>query len=300
MPSLADWKGRAAKLVPGCVMFGVNGMAYAYPGAGALDYFPCQYGGSRLTFRGPRRDLGQDYIAVLGGTETYGRFVPTPYPDLLEEWLGLPVANLGCPNAGAEVFAQDPGVIATANKARAVIVQVLGAQNLSNRYYAVHPRRNDRFIGATPALRSLYRNIDFTEFAFTRHLLQGLQRAGRDRFELVAQELRDVWVARMLDLLATVSVPVVLVWIGDQPPPARKSRADLTTSPMLVDAEMIATIRARTAGYAEVVLSRDARAEGLAGMSFAPLEAPLAREMPGPAAHREVATGLATALERLL
>jgi hypothetical protein len=275
-------------------------MAYAYPGAGALDYFPCQYGGSRLTFRGPRRDTGQDYIAVLGGSETYGRFVPTPYPDLLQEWLGLPVVNLGCPNAGAEVFAQDTGVIATAGRARAVVLQVLGAQNLSNRFYAVHPRRNDRFIGATPALRSLYRNMDFTEYTFTRHLLQALQRAGRDRFELVARELREVWVERMQALVATVGAPVVLVWIGDQPPPARKTRADLTTTPVLVDADMIAAIRSRTAGYAEVVLSPQARAEGVAGMSFAPVEAPMAREMPGPVAHREVAAGLARVLDGLL
>ena len=244
--------------------------------------------------------MGQDYIAVLGGSETYGRFVPTPYPDLLQEWLGLPVVNLGCPNAGAEVFAHDPGVIATANRARAVIVQVLGAQNLSNRFYAVHPRRNDRFIGATPALRSLYRNIDFTEFSFTRHLLQALQRAGRDRFELVARELREVWVERMTALLATISVPVVLVWIGDHAPPVRMTRADLTTLPMLVDAEMIAAVRCRAAGYAEVVLSRHARAEGIASMSFAPLEATLAREMPGPAAHREMASGLSDVLEGLL
>ncbi len=275
-------------------------MAYAFQGAGALDYFPCQYGGSRLTFRGPRRDTGQDYVAVLGGSETYGRFVPTPYPDLLQEWLGLPVVNLGCPNAGAGVFAQDPGVMATANRARAVIVQVLGAQNLSNRFYAVHPRRNDRFIGATSALRALYRNTDFTDFSFTRHLLEALQRAGRERFELVARELREVWVERMQDLLATISVPVVLVWIGDQPPPVRQTRADLTAEPMLVDADMIAAIRSKIAGYVEVVLSPLAQAKGVEGMAFAPLEAPLARAMPGPVAHREVAAGLAPVLDALM
>lgn len=275
-------------------------MAYAFQGAGALDYFPCQYGGSRLTFRGPQRDMGQDYVAVLGGCETYGRFVPTPYPDLLQEWLGLPVLNLGCPNAGAEMFSLDPGVIATANRARAVVVQVLGAQNLSNRFYTVHPRRNDRFIGATPELRSLYRNIDFTEFSFTRHLLQALQRAGRDRFELVASALREAWTDRMEGLLAAITVPVILVWIGDQPPPVRKTKADLTPQPMLVEVDMIAAIRARVAGYAEIVLSAGGRSEGLAGMAFAPLEAPLAREMPGPRAHREVAAGLAPILDGLL
>ena len=276
------------------------GMAYAFQGAGALDYFPCRYGGSRRLFRGPPRDPGQNYVAVLGGSETYGRFVQTPYPDLLQEWLGLPVVNLGCQNAGLDVFTQDSEVLALANRARAVVVQVMGAQNLSNRYYSVHPRRNDRFIAATPALRALYRNIDFTEFAFTSHLLTALKRAGRDRFELVAQELRDVWLERMKTLLDQISVPVVLVWIGDRPPQPHKARADLTGSPLLVDAEMIATLRPGLAGCAQITLSRAARAEGLRGMAFTPLEAPMAKGTLGPAAHREIATGLAPLLGALV
>ncbi len=275
-------------------------MADAFHGAGALDYFPCQYAGSRLTFRGPRCDISRKFIAVLGGNETYGRFVPTPYPDLLEEWLGLPVANLGCLDAGPDAFVHDPEVIAIANRAEAVVIQILGAQNLSNRYFSVHPRRNDRFLGATPALRALYRATDFTEFAFTRHLLGALQRAGRERFELVARELRDVWVQRMGELLAQFTVPVVLVWIADQPPPVRARPADLNYTPMLVDAEMIGAVRAQAAAYAEVVLSVSARAGGLSGMAFAPLESLMAKGLPGPDAHREVARCLAALLDDLL
>jgi Domain of unknown function (DUF6473) len=275
-------------------------MAYAFQGAGALDYFPCRYGGSRLMFRGPRRDIAGDFVAVLGGTETYGPFVPTPYPALLEEWLGMPVVNLGCQNAGTEVFALDKELVAVANRARVLIIQILGAQNLSNRYYSVHPRRNDRFIGATPALRSLYRNMDFTEFAFTRHLVSSLQRAGRDRFELVAKELREVWTERMRMLLSQINVPVVLVWIGENPPPAAGGRANLGASPMLVDADMIAAVTSDAAGYAQVEISPASRAEGLRGMAFAPLEAPMAQAALGPRAHREIACGLVPLLDHLI
>ena len=275
-------------------------MAYAFQGAGALDYFPCRYGASRLTFRGPRRDLDQPHIAVIGGTESYGKFVPDPYPALLEEWLGLAVVNLACVNAGLDVFAQDPDLLAVANRAKAVVVQILGAENLSNRYYAVHPRRNDRFLGATPALRSLYREVDFTEFAFTRHLLTSLQRTGPDRFALVAAELRQVWLRKMRDMLGQLHVPVVLLRVGDQPPPAAARGGDLGCRPVLIDAEMLAAIRPLAVQSVDVVITPAARSQGLSGMAFAPMDAPMARGLPGPAAHREVARALRPTLETVM
>ena len=50
-------------------------MAYVYPGAGAPEDAACRYGASRLLFRGPQRDVRGPYCVVLGGTETYGRYV---------------------------------------------------------------------------------------------------------------------------------------------------------------------------------------------------------------------------------
>ena len=63
-------------------------MAYDNLGDGALNYFPCRYGKSKLTFRGPRRRLDGHYYAVLGGTEAYGKFVPRPYAAQAEEMSG--------------------------------------------------------------------------------------------------------------------------------------------------------------------------------------------------------------------
>ncbi|MGB3314802.1 MAG: DUF6473 family protein, partial [Albidovulum sp.] len=59
-------------------------MAYEYAGESALDYLPCRYGQSKLLFRGPRRKLDGAYAAVLGGTETYGKFVAEPFPNIVE------------------------------------------------------------------------------------------------------------------------------------------------------------------------------------------------------------------------
>ncbi len=56
-------------------------MTYMKLGQAALDYYPCRYGASKLLFRGPRRRLQGDYVAFLGGTETYGKFIETPFRD---------------------------------------------------------------------------------------------------------------------------------------------------------------------------------------------------------------------------
>lgn len=275
-------------------------MAYAFPGAGALDYFPCQYGTSRLLFRGPRRDLSGRYIAMLGGTETYGKYVPHPFAALIEAEIGLPVANLGCMNAGPDVFLNEPAVTDIAQRAAVTVVQILGAQNLSNRYYAVHPRRNDRFLGAAPLLKSIFRDVDFTEFHFTRHMLKGLQAASVDRFEVVAEELRSAWVARMKLLLSRLSGRIVLLWMADAAPPMPSRRSDLVRGPTLIDAEMVAAIRPYASDYVQVVRSASALARGTDGMVCAPLEVTVAAGLPGPWAHQEVAAALLPALRAQL
>lgn len=280
--------------------FGWCEMAYAFPGAGALDYSPCSYAGSRILFRGPKADLRVPFVAFLGGTETYGKFIPTPYPDLLEEMLDIQVANLGCVNAGPEVFVREHALLQAVSGAAACVVQITGAQNVTNRYYSVHPRRNDRFTGPTPLLRSLFRQVDFTEFSFTRHLVQVLHAHSQDRFEVLAEELRSAWVARMKDLLTQLKCPTVLLWLADTPPPNPGQRADLMAEPMLVDSEMLAAVKPFATTYVEVMPSPAVRAKGAEGMAFGPLEAPAAVRLPGPAVHYELAKRLAPVLRQLI
>lgn len=121
-------------------------MAYEYPREGALNYFPVRYGDSKLLFRGPKADLGERYVAFLGGTETYGKYVETPYPDLVGEEVGCATLNLGCVNAGLDAYLNDETVMDLCAASDVTVLQITGAQNMSNRFYAVHPRRNDRFL----------------------------------------------------------------------------------------------------------------------------------------------------------
>ncbi len=275
-------------------------MAYAFPGEGALDYFPCNYGTSRLTFRGPRRPLDRPYIAFLGGAETYGKYVPDPYPDLVEEAVGFASINLGCLNAGPDVYLGDPEVIRIAQGAEAVVVQVLGAANLTNRYYSVHPRRNDRFIAATPLLRALYGEVDFTEFHFTHHLLSALEATSAERFQTVVKELQETWVLRMGELLGILGKRTVLVWMANTAPAPLGQHCELAQEPLLVDSAMVADLAPRAQAYVEAVATPLDRQAGVKGMAFAALEALAAAALPGPNVHREVAQKVAQALDDIL
>ena len=274
-------------------------MAFAFAGASALDYFPCSYGTSRLIFRGPKRSLDPPYVAVLGGTETYGKFIANPYPALLERKTGRQMVNLGCPNAGPDVFLQDSEILKIAAGADLTILQIPGAANLCNRFYDVHPRRNDRFLRASPWLRALYRDVDFTEFHFTRHMLHRLHAVSAERFGLVVTELRSAWVTRMQAVLDRLPGPVILLWMAGHAPGGDAAPVDLMAEPVLVDAAMLAALGPVGQNRIEVIYSDAARAEGVENLCFTGLERPAAEGVPGTRAHHEVAAALAPVLARL-
>lgn len=273
-------------------------MTFANPGGASPDYLPCRYGKSRLVFRGPRRRLQGDYVAIFGGTETYGKFIERPFPDLVEDRVGAVCVNFGCVNAGIDAFVHDTELMDAANRARVTVVQIMGAQNMSNRLYSVHPRRNDRFVKASSMLQAIYREVDFTEFHFTRHMLTKLQCIGPDRFTMVREELKQAWSARMNLLLQRVSSPVLLLWFADHAPPARDDTG--MQDPCFVDRDMIEELRPRVADIVELKASRAALSSGTEGMLFDPLDVNAARELMGPVAHEEAADALSGALTGLL
>ncbi|MEL6645199.1 MAG: DUF6473 family protein [Pseudomonadota bacterium] len=269
-------------------------MAFEHLRRSALDYQTCAYGTCRLPFRGPPAGLAEDYIAFIGGSETFGRFCAQPFPVEVSAAIGMTALNLGSPNAGLDVFREDPTVVELARRARVRVVQVFGAQNMSNRMYSVHPRRNDRFVRASRMLRALYGEVDFTEFHFTGHLLAALHRRDPQRFEVVAEELRIAWVHRMSAFLARIGGPTVLLWIAHRSPP--DPAAALAQEPRLVDAEMLRQVCDRGAVLAQAVIPPTSAAE-MAEMYFDDLEAVTAAGLPGPSGHKHIAAQVIEALE---
>lgn len=269
-------------------------------GAGAPDYFPCRYGTSRSVFRGPERDLSRPYIAMLGGSATFGKYVATPFPQLVEAVLGQPVANLGGLNVGPDFYLSDPAALDVAAQARGVVVQVTGAEAMSNPFYSVHSRRNDRVLTTSPALRALFPDVDFTDVHFARHLLLVLQRADPNRFQSVIAGLKANWLARMRELLSHLPMLRALLWLADTPPPDRAVDVDPAFGPLFVDAGMLKALSTDITTLVEAVPSADAKAEGPAGMLYPQTEAIQARSLPGSAVHDEVAAALCAALKPLL
>lgn len=267
-------------------------------GPGGLDYFPCRYESSRRVFRGPKRDLSEPFVAVFGGTDTYGKFVDRPFPDLLEDEIDVTCVNFGSPNAGIDALARDSVMEDIAQRAMATVLQISSPRNMSNRFYKVHPRRNDRFLKPSTGLQALYRDVDFSQFNFTKHMLVRLHQVSPDRFTTLVEELQRAWVSRMQEVLQTLQGPTVLLWFSDHAPGASDDR--FGSDPWFVTCEMVETVKAYAAGYAQVVASEEARGAGTEGMFFSELEAPSARHVLSPLAHFEASAALAPVLRPLL
>ena len=274
-------------------------MAYDPLVEGGLDYQPCRYGTSRTLFRGPAKVPDARSIVAIGGTETYGKFVSEPYPDLLERALGRTCVNLGCINAGLDVFVGDAVVQRICTDAALTVIQLTGAQNMSNRFYTVHPRRNDRFVKASATLRSIFPEVDFSEISFTRHLLDTLRGVSEARFALLREELREAWLARMRWLVANLGGRCVLLWMSDRRP-EHPDAAIAGSDSLFIDREMIETLRGEVLDVMEVVAARPFPECGTEGMVFPPMQLAAASALPNAAMHREVAQALADGLPRFL
>ncbi len=268
-------------------------------GEAGFSYAPCRYGTSRIFFRGPRRPLDGKYIAFIGGNETYGKFIERPFPALVEDDLGEVCVNFGCINASIDAFANDPTILAACHDARINIVQVMGAQNMSNRFYTVHPRRNDRFLRASIVLQALYPEVDFSDFCFTRHMLGALYAVSSDRFDIVRRELEEAWVARMTRFLTEIGSHVYLFWFAERLPSDAPwdSRADpFRSDPLFVTRRMVNCLRPLVRGVIMVQPSSRAVARGTDGMVFSPVQASAAAEALSITAHQEAAAALSGAI----
>ena len=264
-------------------------MTYDMLGSGALDYLPCRYGTSKLTFRGPRRALEGPYVAFLGGIVTFGKFIEQPFPLRVEHLTGVTPVNFGQVNAGLDVFANDASILEVAAQAKVTVMEATGAANMSNRFYTVHPRRNDRFLHAMPDLRRLYHDVDFTQFSFTHHMLGHLQQKDAVRFTEVQRVLQRTWVRRMRRLLPQLSEEVILLRVqmeGD--------------SPVGVVDDMIDRLGQLLSAVADIPDTQLFEEETPVGMAFNLLEEQAAKAVPQPHVHAAIAQALRPVLDRLM
>lgn len=262
---------------------------------GELSYSPCRYGGSRMLFRGPRKRLDLPYLAFIGGTETYGKFIEKPFPSLVEKAMRQTCVNFGCVNGGIDAFVNDPTVMGICAEADLTVVQIMGANYLSNRFYSVHPRRNDRFLRASTVLQAIYQDVDFSEFSFTRHMLGTLHTKSVERFDTVVSELREAWLARMRNMLGQIGNRVILLWFSedlltdehwaDRP-------GQLQVDPLFITASMIDELLPLVKDVVVANPTERAVSQGSRGMYFPASQAKAASEMLGVDCHVEACAAL--------
>jgi hypothetical protein len=184
--------------------------------------------------------------------------------------------------------------------ASVTVIQVSGAHNLNNRFYKVHPRRNDRFLKATTLSASIFTDVDFTDFSFTKHMLSAISAAAPDRFGAVVRELREAWVSRMNLLISEIGGSVVLVWLAPDPPPdATQCPTGLGCEPCFVTRQMVDALRPVVTEYVEVIAAPKALALGTEGLVYGPLEREAAKSVLPAAVHTQAADALIEAVQRM-
>ncbi|MEO0917831.1 MAG: DUF6473 family protein, partial [Pseudomonadota bacterium] len=211
-------------------------------------------------------------------------------------WIDVPVVNLGVAHAGLSLFSDEVALLDIAAKSRVTVLQVLGAQNMSNRLYSVHSRRNDRFLGVSSALRDIFPDVDFADINFTGHLISTLRDASEAAFGVLVDELKWSWVQRMRRILSLINGDVILLWISDRNPGEPDTNLDMM-EPHFVDDAMISELQRDFTDIVKVVLDD---AKTLEGKSFPPQEAEAARCLPGPAAHLRISEALAPVVSAYL
>lgn len=244
----------------------------------------CRYGQSKLWFRGPKRALDDPFVACLGGEETFGRFVETPFVAGLEKRLKRQCLNLGSLFCGVEALCQDKGLVQLANSADICVLQLPGMAGQTNRFYRVHPRRNDRFTGPTQDLVDLFPEVDFTDIHFVRHLLCRLHKTSATRFSMVADELRQSWTNKLESFLCSVTPPVVLLCLNME--------SDTVFDPAPLEPAMLEALKGHCARSVRMGVHTSGTSDNLEDLLFGTLQQPMAEHVIGPATHRKIADKL--------
>lgn len=253
-----------------------------------------------LTLRGPGPDeyRSGEYVCCLGAAQTYGRFVEAPFPALLQESLGMSVANLGLPGSGPQAFLDRPRLIEFINRGRLAVVQVLSARSASNRYFKSEGFSN----GQRRTNREKISAINAFDEIFERF-------TGPEIKEIVMETQED-WMGGYHRLLDAITVPKVLFFFGDRPAEESldfSSRGRLFGSyPQLVTKDMIRGLAARVDGYVEAISNRGMpqvvrKSDGsVAEIRVAGRTVIDNRYYPSPQMHEDAASVLLPVLEALL
>ncbi len=169
----------------------------------------------RIGLRCDPSSIAGPYIAVLGGAETYGRHMSSPYAVTLSQMLGCQVMNLGTVHGGLDSLDRTIGLTAYARQAQAIVIECPDPRHSTNAYYHVHRYNNDRVIGVTAAFRAAFRGIDTGSLHYVGHVWKACQTIDPDRTAQMAMDIQLDARQRFTTYVSQFESPVVTVSFDD-------------------------------------------------------------------------------------
>jgi Domain of unknown function (DUF6473) len=223
-------------------------LGYQRYDAHIIDYELYELPGIFGSFRGPPVK-GDAYVACVGAAQTFGRFVPTPFPALLARTLGIDALNLGRGGAGPTFPCSDPALLRYINRARLVIVQVFSGRSQSNSLFRVvdHGMMGINLADGAKASANQF---------YTWLLGQDPQLARQ-----IVAETRENYVQDMTRLLDAIEAPKILFWFSVREPaypelwqlPIERLWGEF---PHFVNQDMVERLRGHSDAYVECVSRR--------------------------------------------
>ncbi|MDY7016441.1 MAG: DUF6473 family protein, partial [Cyanobacteriota bacterium] len=177
-----------------------------------IDYQVYEFGKRKL--RGPRTS-NPKYIAYLGAAQTFGRYCPNPFPNILGERLQIGTLNLGKGGAGPTYFLNSPHsqtMLEAVDRAQLVVVQVMSGRSISNSVF-------QSLIGCNNGFR-LPDGKQMKSLMIWNKLLKGKDKRGLE-FQFLKdliEETRQNHVNATIELLKRISPPKILLWFSVRSP----------------------------------------------------------------------------------
>jgi len=211
-----------------------------------VDYQLYRFKGLR-PLRGPKPEEMPKggYFCCIGAAQTFGRYCQEPYPALLGKKLNLPHRNFGIAGAGPSFFTRREPIVQYVNDGAFAIVQIMSARSVSNHLFKSEgvellERRTD---GVSQGAKLMYDEL----------IAAGDYRT----INRVIHETRMNWVDDYINLLESIRVPKILLWISVRKPSYQSKFNNganfLGQYPQLVNQEMVDLIKPFAEHYVESV-----------------------------------------------
>ena len=211
-----------------------------------VDFQLWKMDGLTHLFRGPKPvNLNRgEFFICMGAAQTFGRFVPKPFPALVAEKLNLQVLNAGHAGAGPLFFLQQKKILEIANSAKFAIVQVMSGRSESNTLFT---SKN----GTAKLTRKIDGKTNQAEIIYDDFLAG----ASYGEIEKLVAETRLLYTQHFIELLQKIRVPKILFWFSERKPEYNQSyenaRKLFGKFPHLVNSEMVEKIRPFADHYVE-------------------------------------------------